>query len=197
MSRSRPELVHELFIADVPEIADDVIVVQELAREPGFRTKIAVYCEDKRIDCVGACVGPRGTRIRNIINELGGEKIDIIPWDDVPETFIANALAPARISRVYVDRDARDAIVVVPDDQLSLAIGKKGQNVRLTCRLTRWNVEVKSESDFDKERVGEGVDGKAGESVLPSEGDSGASMPGVSASELDSIENSAQNSKDN
>ena len=198
LSRSRPELVHELFIADVPEIADDIIVVQELAREPGFRTKIAVYCEDSRIDCVGACVGPRGTRIRNIINELGGEKIDIIPWDEVPETFIANALAPARISRVYVDRDARDAIVVVPDDQLSLAIGKKGQNVRLTCRLTRWNVEVKSESDFEKERVGvEGGLGKSGESVLPSEGDSGADMPGVSALELDSKKNSAQNSNNN
>ena len=140
-------------LVDVPEIADEVIIVQELAREAGFRTKIAVYCENPRIDCVGACVGPRGTRIRNIINELGGEKIDIIPWDDTPETFIANALAPARISRVYVDRDEREAIVVVPDDQLSLAIGKKGQNVRLTCRLTRWNVEVKSEQEFEEERT--------------------------------------------
>jgi N utilization substance protein A len=161
LSRSRPELVHELFIADVPEIADEVIIVQELAREAGFRTKIAVHCDNPRIDCVGACVGPRGTRIRNIINELGGEKIDIIPWDETPETFIANALAPARISRVYVNRDDREAIVVVPDDQLSLAIGKKGQNVRLTCRLTRWNVEVKSEQEFEEERkeelpVGEG-----------------------------------------
>jgi len=152
LSRARPELVHELFIADVPEIADDIIVVQELAREAGFRTKIAVHCDEPRIDCVGACVGPRGTRIRNIINELGGEKIDIIPWDEAPETFIANSLAPARISRVYLDRDDREAIVVVPDDQLSLAIGKKGQNVRLTCRLTRWNVEVKSEDEFEKDR---------------------------------------------
>lgn len=151
LSRAKPELVHELFIADVPEIADELIIVQELAREPGFRTKIAVHCDDPRIDCVGACVGPRGTRIRNIINELGGEKIDIIPWSPVPETFIANALAPARISRVYVDREQREAIVVVPDDQLSLAIGKKGQNVRLTCRLTRWSVDVKSESEFEQE----------------------------------------------
>jgi transcription termination/antitermination protein NusA len=198
LSRSRPELVHELFMADVPEIADDIIVVQELAREPGFRTKIAVHCNDPRIDCVGACVGPRGTRIRNIINELGGEKIDIIPWNDLPETFIANALAPARISRVYVDREARDAIVVVPDDQLSLAIGKKGQNVRLTCRLTRWNVEVKSESDFDNERVGEGGgNSKTGESVLGSEGDSGVELPGVIAPEFDSKDNSAQNSENN
>jgi N utilization substance protein A len=159
-------LVHELFIADVPEIAEEVIIVQELAREPGFRTKIAVHSDDGRIDCVGACVGPRGTRIRNIINELGGEKIDIIPWSDIPETFIANALAPARISRVYVDRDEREAIVVVPDDQLSLAIGKKGQNVRLTCRLTRWNVEVKSETEFEAERVDEGVEGNSEESAL-------------------------------
>lgn len=154
LSRTRPELVHELFITDVPEIADEVIVVQELAREPGHRTKIAVFCDNSKIDCVGACVGPRGTRIRNIINELGGEKIDIIPWSNIPETFIANALAPARISRVYLDRDSREALVIVPDDQLSLAIGKKGQNVRLTCRLTRWNVDVKSESEFDNE-VGE------------------------------------------
>jgi N utilization substance protein A len=155
LSRTRPELVHELFITDVPEIADEVIVVQELAREPGFRTKIAVQCDNPKIDCVGACVGPRGTRIRNIINELGGEKIDIIPWSPIPETFISNALAPARISRVYLDRDSREAIVVVPDDQLSLAIGKKGQNVRLTCRLTRWNVDVKSEAEFDQESKGE------------------------------------------
>jgi len=186
LSRSRPELVHELFVADVPEIADEVIIVQELAREAGFRTKIAVHCDDPRIDCVGACVGPRGTRIRNIINELGGEKIDIIPWSDIPETFIANALAPARISRVYVDREAREAIVVVPDDQLSLAIGKKGQNVRLTCRLTRWSVEVKSEQEFDNERkeetttlVGEG------ESLL---GDSGLESPDSVAVNLEQAE---------
>ena len=172
LSRSRAELVHELFISDVPEIADELIVVMELAREPGFRTKIAVHCDDSRIDCVGACVGPRGTRIRNIINEIGGEKIDIIRWSDVPETFIANALAPARISRVYVDRDARDAIVVVPDDQLSLAIGKKGQNVRLTCRMTRWNVDVKSEAEFESDRTNE----NSGDTLLgkpepaPSEG---------------------------
>jgi N utilization substance protein A len=170
LSRSKPQLVHELFVADVPEIADEVIIVQELAREPGFRTKIAVYSEDNRIDCVGACVGPRGARIRNIINELGGEKIDIISWSDTPETFIANSLAPARISRVYVDRDEREAIVVVPDDQLSLAIGKKGQNVRLTCRLTRWNVEVKSEAEFDAERGGEDVEGEEdGKALLLSE----------------------------
>jgi|SaaInlStandDraft_1057018.scaffolds.fasta_scaffold14642_2 transcription termination/antitermination protein NusA len=181
LSRSRPELVHELFMADVPEIADDVIVVMELAREAGFRTKIAVHCEDSRIDCVGACVGPRGTRIRNIINELGGEKIDIIPWADVQETFIANSLAPARISRVYVNRDDREAIVVVPDDQLSLAIGKKGQNVRLTCRLTRWNVEVKSETEFESDENGdspeegeekEGVEVSSdAEAVAPVDGD--------------------------
>ena len=163
LSRTRPELVHELFIADVPEIADDLIVVMELAREAGYRTKIAVHCDDDRIDCVGACVGPRGTRIRNIINELGGEKIDIIRWDPTPETFIANSLAPARISRVYIDKEAREAIVVVPDDQLSLAIGKKGQNVRLTCRLTRWKVDVKSEVEFETERTDE--DGEIAEGL--------------------------------
>jgi N utilization substance protein A len=185
LSRNRPELVHELFITDVPEIADDVIIVQELAREPGFRTKIAVHCDNPRIDCVGACVGPRGTRIRNIINELGGEKIDIIPWDETPQTFIANALAPARISRVYLDPDARDAMVIVPDDQLSLAIGKKGQNVRLTCRLTRWNVEVKSESEFDNEQSGSNnVDGEAGDSVLSvaEENDSEGILPSAGSS---------------
>lgn len=159
LSRARPELVHELFMADVPEIAEGRIIVQELAREPGFRTKIAVHCDDERIDCVGACVGPRGTRIRNIINELGGEKIDIIRWNPIPETFISNSLAPARISRVYLDREAREALVVVPDDQLSLAIGRKGQNVRLTCRLTRWSVDVRSETEFDEERKKEKTGG--------------------------------------
>ena len=185
LSRNRPELVHELFITDVPEIADDIIIVQELAREAGFRTKIAVHCADPRIDCVGACVGPRGTRIRNIINELGGEKIDIIPWDETPQTFIANALAPARISRVYLDPDARDAMVIVPDDQLSLAIGKKGQNVRLTCRLTRWNVEVKSESEFDNEQGGvNNMDSDAGDAVLSvaEENDSEGTVPSVESS---------------
>ncbi|MBF0246011.1 MAG: transcription termination factor NusA [Planctomycetes bacterium] len=166
LSRARPELVHELFIADVPEVAENIIDVVELAREPGFRTKIAVHCEDPKIDSIGACVGPRGTRIRNIINELGGEKIDIIRWSDVPETFIANSLAPARISRVYVDRESKEALVVVPDDQLSLAIGRKGQNVRLTCRLTRWDVDVRSESEFDEERRKEGDDKKIGDALL-------------------------------
>lgn len=195
VSRNRPELVHELFMGDVPEIADETIIVYELAREAGFRTKIAVHCEDSRIDCVGACVGPRGTRIRNIINELGGEKIDIIPWDETPETFIANSLAPARISRVYVDRDGREAIVVVPDDQLSLAIGKKGQNVRLTCRLTRWNVEVKSETEFAAE-TGQVVEGSeegsseenAGESLL--EGDAPLAPEAPESSEPAPLESS-------
>ena len=186
LSRTRPELVHELFITDVPEIADEVIVVQELAREPGFRTKIAVHCDNPKIDCVGACVGPRGTRIRNIINELGGEKIDIIPWSPIPETFIANALAPARISRVYLDVDNREALVVVPDDQLSLAIGKKGQNVRLTCRLTRWSVEVKSETEFDQESNGE---------EKLTEGEEGTLDEGLSVDETTSTEASTEESQ--
>ncbi len=199
LSRARPELVHELFIADVPEIANNVVVVQELAREPGYRTKIAVHCDDERIDCVGACVGPRGTRIRNIINELGGEKIDIIRWSPIPETFIANSLAPARISRVYLDREAREALVVVPDDQLSLAIGRKGQNVRLTCKLTRWNVDVKSEVEFEEERRIEqggapavaavGADGK--EIPVAAQGSEpvvGAEVKGTSAEESPALE---------
>lgn len=201
LSRARPELVHELFIADVPEIADGLIEVMELAREPGFRTKIAVHCEDERIDCVGACVGPRGTRIRNIINELGGEKIDIIRWDPSPEEFIKNALAPARISRVYIDPDSRQSIVVVPDEhQLSLAIGKKGQNVRLTCKLTRWQVEVQSETEFQKaakDEMSENDEGIELADVPPADAETEPSQPEQDSASLNEALNQDDSSQNN
>ena len=142
LSRAYPKLISKLFELEVPEVASGTVVIKAIAREPGFRTKIAVESKEEGVDPIGACVGQRGTRIMAVINELGGEKIDVIPWDEKPEKFIANSLSPAKVTGVKVE-DKNTAIVFVPEDQLSLAIGKDGRNVRLAANLTGWKIDIK------------------------------------------------------
>lgn len=146
LSRTHPGLVAALFHFEVPEIAEGIVEIKAVAREPGSRAKIAVVSHDHDVDPVGACVGMRGSRVQNVVSELRGEKIDIIPWTPDPARFACSALAPAEVSRVYVDDEAQAMEIIVPDDQLSLAIGKKGQNVRLAAKLTGWKIDIKSET---------------------------------------------------
>jgi transcription termination/antitermination protein NusA len=153
VSRRSPELIRKLFELEVPEIADSLVEIQNVAREPGYRSKIAVVSHASGVDPVGACVGPRGSRVRMVVSELRGEKIDIIPFNEEPARFVAKALSPARVREVLVDDDAKQATVIVPDDQLSLAIGKEGQNARLAARLTGWRVDIRSETEFAKEEA--------------------------------------------
>ncbi len=146
LSRSHPILVKRLFELEVPEIADNIVQIKGVAREAGTRTKISVTSSDDKIDCVGSCVGMRGQRVKNVVMELQGEKIDIVRWSEDPETYIRNALSPAELSEIQLDKKTKVANVFVADDQLSLAIGKKGQNVRLASKLTDWKLEVRSVS---------------------------------------------------
>jgi N utilization substance protein A len=148
VSRRNPELIRKLFELEVPEVADGLVEIVNVAREPGYRSKIAVVSHADGVDPVGACVGPRGSRVRMVVSELRGEKIDIIPHNEEPARFVAKALSPARVREVLVDDENKQATVIVPDDQLSLAIGKEGQNARLAARLTGWRVDIKSESEF-------------------------------------------------
>src|SRR5437588_1670842 len=148
LSRRDPELIKTLFELEVPEIADGLVEIRGVAREPGYRSKIAVESHAQGVDPVGACVGPRGSRVRMVVSELRGEKIDIIPWNPEPARFVAKALSPARVREVYLDDDAKEATVVVPDDQLALAIGKEGMNARLAARLTGWKIDIQSDSEF-------------------------------------------------
>jgi len=158
VSRRSPELIRALFELEVPEIADGLVEIQNVAREPGYRSKIAVVSHTNGVDPVGACVGPRGSRVRMVVSELRGEKIDIIPFNDEPARFVAKALSPARVREVLVDDDAKQATVIVPDDQLSLAIGKDGLNARLAARLTGWRVDIRSETEFANEEDTLGLD---------------------------------------
>jgi N utilization substance protein A len=151
VSRRSPELIRSLFELEVPEIADGLVEIQNVAREPGYRSKIAVISHTNGVDPVGACVGPRGSRVRMVVSELRGEKIDIIPFNEEPARFVAKALSPARVREVLVDDEAKSATVIVPDDQLSLAIGKDGLNARLAARLTGWRVDIRSETEFAEE----------------------------------------------
>jgi N utilization substance protein A len=153
VSRRSPELIRKLFELEVPEIADGLVEIQNVAREPGYRSKIAVVSHAGGVDPVGACVGPRGSRVRMVVSELRGEKIDIIPFNEEPARFVAKALSPARVREVLVDDENKQATVIVPDDQLSLAIGKEGQNARLAARLTGWRVDIRSETEFAKEEA--------------------------------------------
>src|SRR5262245_14524748 len=146
LSRAHPDLVRKLFELEVPEVADRIIEIKRVAREPGYRTKIAVSSYDSRVDAIGACVGIRGTRIKSITDELNGEKIDIIRWNDSNEVLIMNSLAPAQVSQIVLHEDTRVAEVTVPDDQLSLGIGRKGQNVRLASKLTGWDIKIASQN---------------------------------------------------
>jgi transcription termination/antitermination protein NusA len=148
LSRRDPELIKTLFELEVPEIADGLVEIRGVAREPGYRSKIAVESHAQGVDPVGACVGPRGSRVRMVVSELRGEKIDIIPWNPEPARFVAKALSPARVREVFVDDDTKEATVIVPDDQLALAIGKEGLNARLAARLTGWKVDIQSDSEF-------------------------------------------------
>ena len=150
LSRSHPGIVKKLFELEVPEIQDGTVVIKNVAREAGFRTKMAVYTADPNIDPVGACVGSRGARVRNVVEELFGEKIDIITWSEDSSEFITKALSPAKPDRVMVNEDGKAAVVVVPDSQLSLAIGKEGQNVRLAAKLCGYKIDIKSDSQFDE-----------------------------------------------
>ncbi len=155
VSRRDPDLIKALFELEVPEIADGLVEIQNVAREPGYRSKIAVISHADGVDPVGACVGPRGSRVRMVVSELRGEKIDIIPYNDEPARFVAKALSPARVREVLVDDEARQATVIVPDDQLALAIGREGQNARLAARLTGWRIDIKSETDFAQDTSGD------------------------------------------
>ena len=158
VSRTNTYFLRRLFELEVPEIYDGIVEIKSIAREAGSRSKISVHSLDERVDSVGACVGPRGLRVQNIVSELDGEKIDIIKYDKDPEKYIANALSPAKVLAVYVNEEAKMATVVVPDYQLSLAIGKEGQNARLAAKLTGWKVDIKNESQFMEETDIDGQD---------------------------------------
>ena len=158
VSRRDPELIKKLFELEVPEIADGLVEISGVAREPGYRSKIAVVSKVDGVDPVGACVGPRGSRVRMVVSELRGEKIDIIPFNEEPARFVAKALSPARVREVLVEDEARQATVIVPDDQLSLAIGREGQNARLAARLTGWRIDIRSETEFAAEEAEHGYE---------------------------------------
>ena len=149
VSRTHPDLLRKLFEVEVPEIYNDVIEIKAIAREPGARSKVAVLSNQEGIDAVGACVGLRGIRIQNVVNELLGEKIDVVEWSEDPVKFISNSLSPAVVDRVDIDKEEETALVIVPDKQLSLAIGKDGQNARLSSRLTNWKVDIQGVSDVE------------------------------------------------
>ena len=169
VSRTHPGLIKRLFELEVPEIADGVVEIKSCAREPGHRTKIAVGSNDPQVDPVGACVGARGARVRMVVNELRGEKIDIVPFSEDPKDFVMKALSPAKVNEVIVDEEAGSAIVVVPDYQLSLAIGKEGQNARLAARMTGWRIDIKSETQVAEEAAYAQVDWAEGEWVIDEE----------------------------
>ena len=157
VSRTHPDLIRRLFEIEVPEIYEGHVEIKSIAREPGARSKVAVASRVPNLDPVGACVGPKGSRVRSVVNELRNERIDVIQWSDDPAEYVANALSPARVSHVSVDPSIHYATVVVPDDQLSLAIGKEGQNARLAARLTGWHIDIKSASFAGEPPVEENI----------------------------------------
>ena len=144
VSRTHPGLIRRLFEIEVPEVYDGIVEIKSVAREPGLRSKVAVSSREGGLDPVGACVGPKGSRVRMVVSELRGERIDVVPWNEDPATYVANALSPAKVDRVLVEEEGHTATVIVPDDQLSLAIGKEGQNARLAAKLTGWRIDIKS-----------------------------------------------------
>ncbi|MFA7533331.1 MAG: transcription termination/antitermination protein NusA, partial [Tissierellaceae bacterium] len=151
LSRSHPNLVKRLFELEVPEINDGIVEIFSISREAGSRTKIAVFSKDPNVDPLGACVGSKGSRVKVIVGELKGEKIDIVIWSKDIEEFIANSLSPSKVVKVIANKDEKSAIVIVPDYQLSLAIGKEGQNARLAARLTNWKIDIKSETQYTEQ----------------------------------------------
>ncbi len=148
VSRTHPGLLKRLFEIEVPEIYEGIVEIKAIAREAGARSKVAVISRDRNVDAVGACVGPKGSRVQSIVDELRGEKIDIVPWASDPAIFVASALSPAKVIRVEITEETKTALVIVPDNQLSLAIGKEGQNARLAAKLTGWRIDIKSESQI-------------------------------------------------
>jgi N utilization substance protein A len=152
LSRAHTDFVKGLFEAEVPEISEGIVEIKSISRDPGSRTKIAVASNDSDVDPIGACVGMRGSRVQNIIQELRGEKIDIVPWSPDPARFVCNALSPARVSKVIIDENNRSMEVIVDDDQLSLAIGRRGQNVRLASQISEWKIDIKTESQVKREQ---------------------------------------------
>jgi N utilization substance protein A len=167
LSRTHPGLLAELFRIEVPEIAEGIVEIMAVAREPGSRAKIAVVSHDSDVDPIGACVGMRGSRVQNVVSELRGEKIDIINWTPDIARFACSALAPAEVTRVYVDSEEQSLEIIVPDDQLSLAIGKKGQNVRLAAKMTGWKIDIMSESRADEIELEEQAAASGDEATAP------------------------------
>lgn len=153
LSRTHPNIIRKFFELEVPEIYEGIVEIKAISREPGERTKIAVWSKDEKVDCVGACVGMRGSRVKNIVSELQGEKIDIIRWSDNIREYISAALSPAKISEIKLDKEKQQAEVVVPEDQLSLAIGKRGQNVRLASRLVGWELDIRTRPELKEETI--------------------------------------------
>lgn len=197
VSRTHPGLLRKLFELEVPEIEEGIVEIKEVAREPGHRSKIAVASNEPGVDPVGACVGAKGARVRMVVNELRGEKIDVVPWSEDTPNFVANALQPAKVREVRIDEETQTALVIVPDYQLSLAIGKEGQNARLAARLTGWRIDIKSETQFaEEQRAGKATAANVAapepEAAVPQadaaepEGDVAESKP--DAAETDSVE---------
>jgi N utilization substance protein A len=176
VSRTHPGLVKRLFELEVPEIAETIVEIKAIAREAGHRTKIAVHSNEPGVDPVGACVGAKGSRVRMVVTELRGEKLDIVPWSDDHAEFVANALSPAKVSEVKINEREKTALVVVPDYQLSLAIGKEGQNARLAARLTGWRIDIKSESQIGA-RAEEAAAAAAADGAAPEVAEAAAPSP--------------------
>ena len=196
LSRTHPGLLISLFKSEVPEVAEGIVEIKGAVREPGSRAKIAVTSHDIDVDPVGACVGMRGSRVQNVVTELRGERIDIIPWTPDPARFACAALAPADVSRVYIDDDNQSMEIIVPDDQLSLAIGKKGQNVRLAAKLIGWKIDIKSESRAQEEEQEENTaeiveETDTVEEAASPEGSEQSALPEDDEKPEDSVEESA------
>jgi transcription termination/antitermination protein NusA len=188
VSRSHPGLLKALFAMEVPEIDEGIVEIRAVAREPGHRSKIAVSSNEPGVDPVGACVGPKGSRVRMVVTELRGEKIDVVPWSGDPATFVANALQPAKVSQARVDPATQTAQVVVPDYQLSLAIGKEGQNARLAARLTGWRIDIQSETQqAEASRARPAPPPAAGSSDAPTQAES----PAAAGVDVVAVEESA------
>jgi N utilization substance protein A len=182
VSRTHPGLVERLFEMEVPEIYEGIIEIKGAVREPNGRAKIAVHSRDRAVDPIGACVGMRGVRVQSVVQELRGEKIDIVQWSDDPATFVANALSPAKIYKINVNPEGRAMEVIVEDDQLSLAIGKKGQNVRLAAKLTKWRLDIKSRSEYEQGLRTTAEGALAGLTAVPvAEGEVAEAVPDVPA----------------
>jgi len=188
VSRTHPGLIKRMFELEVPEIADGIVEIMACAREPGHRTKIAVRSNDENVDPVGACVGARGSRVRMIVNEMKGEKIDIVPFSENTQDFVMKALSPAKVKEVLLDETTGTATVVVPDYQLSLAIGKEGQNARLAARLTGWRVDIKSETEMAEEKAYSEIDWADGEWIADDETGEQMWQPAAGGEAISSVE---------